>query len=131
MKLKLLLAGLLLSSASSAFASGPWFPVVMVKGEVSLGAGDGMSIDDCVKVQLEFEKHIKEYDGVVRCSNTSHRVRAEDPDGTLVRAYRFQWVGDQVVFTEVSSYEQCEKQRKLIAKHGGEFFCGRSYQLIK
>lgn len=125
---KVLLSGILLFFSSAAMSAGPWFPVVLYKDEVMV-VGKGMNVDECIKKQLEFEK--KSEEAKVRCSRMMQKVRAESKDKTLDRVYQFIWVADYVSFTEVTSLEQCKKEKAMLAKHGADFFCAESFQLIK
>lgn len=125
---RVLFGVMLLAFSSVAMSAGPWFPIILHNDEVMV-VGKGMSIDECTKKQLELEQKAK--GAMVRCSKMTQKVRAESNDGTLDRAYQFTWVADYVAFTEATSLKQCKKEKAMLAKHGADFFCAESFQLIK
>ncbi|WP_347255718.1 hypothetical protein [Brachymonas denitrificans] len=125
---RVLLGCVLLGFSTLAMSAGPWFPIILHNDEVMV-VGKGMSIDECTKKQLELEQKAK--GAMIRCSKMTQKVRAESKDETLDRAYQFTWVADYVAFTEATSLKQCKKEKAMLAKHGADFFCAESFQLIK
>lgn len=146
----LVLAIMALLAPLPAQASGEWFAILYGSDQVGV-IGDkgnltntmtGMSIDECVKVQLTFEKRIEKASGEeqeqlhgskVRCSLMQQKVRSVNQDDALDRTYRVTWVADFVRFTEVTSLKQCQQQKSALDQYGGAdlFFCAQSTQLIK
>lgn len=126
--LRTLLAALACGCSGAAVAAGPWFPIILHNDEVMV-VGKGMSVDECTRKQMELEQKAK--GAIVRCSKMRQKVRAESKDGTLDRAYQFTWVADYVAFAEATSLKQCKKEKSMLSKHGADFFCAESFQLIK